>query len=84
MDGGFLEQDPDKPIINTHTWGLCVITTNSNGLQAVEACASGPIDFDSNAQTYIGQEVDRSSFVTELYAQAIARIFYQPMCKVLC
>ena len=54
---------------------MCVVTTNSNGVQAVECCATGPIEFSRDSQTYIGQVTDCSSFVTELYAQAIARIF---------
>ena len=41
----------------------------------VECCASGHFDFSGDSQTYLGQIPDQSSFVTELYAQAVARIF---------
>ena len=76
IDGGYKEAESEYDHIDTHTWGFCCIVEEYNGIQKLICCTSGPIVFETSYENHIEQMPDNSSFVTELFEQAMARIFF--------
>lgn len=70
LDGGFKE-DADVQL----TWAIALVLESHNELFEVKASQSGRIGLDPTSADFLGQEGKPDSFMSELYAQIMARIF---------
>ena len=69
IDGGY-----DSTFAVPHSWGAAIMFEDTNGLQCLYGSASGQLNFNPASLLYLGQAEDPSAYVSELYAQMIAKL----------
>ncbi len=70
-DGGF------APLLDFEhtTWSLCIVIVDRSGRMHVWCSAGGVVPFEVGHPAFLGEMLPSSSFVAEVYAQVVAKIF---------
>ena len=79
IDGGL---DPQAKHLYDSTWPLACFFIDSERV-VIAATSGGTFTFDETSRCYLSQITPAGSFASEMYAQAIERIFILSTCKIL-